>query len=78
MVDREETDGIVNNSWRWFKERRKRKKWVRLWIRKKASKEAYYSIINDLNLTDKVDFRKCLRINTLTVIPIFLFYLSEN
>ena len=78
MVDREETDGIVNNSWRWFKERRKRKKWVRLWIRKKASKEAYYSIINDLNLTDKVDFRKYLRINTLTVIPIFLFYLSEN
>ena len=78
MVDREETDGIVKNSWRWFKERRKRKKWVRLWIRKKASKEAYYSIINDLNLTDKVDFRKYLRINTLTVIPIFLFYLSEN
>ena len=78
MVDREETDGIVNNSWRWFKERRKRKKWVRLWIRKKASKEAYYSIINDLNLTDKVDFRKYLRINTLAAIPILLFYLNKD
>ena len=61
-----------------IKERRKRKKWVRLQIIKKASKKAYYSIINDLSLTDKVDFRKYVRINTFTAIPILLFYLNKN
>ena len=30
----------------------------RPWIRKRDSKGAYYSIINDLRLTDKEDFRK--------------------
>ena len=46
-----------------IKERRKRRQWVRPWIRKLDSKGAYYSIINDPNLTDKEDFRKYLRMN---------------
>ena len=41
-----------------IKERRDRKQWVLPWIRKRDSKGAYYSIINDLRLTDKEDFRK--------------------
>ena len=41
-----------------IKERRKRRQWVRPWTRKRDSKGAYYSIINDLRLTDKEDFRK--------------------
>ena len=49
-----------------IKERRKRRQWVRPWIRKRDSKGAYYSIINDLKLTDKEDFRKYLRMNTST------------
>ena len=40
-----------------IKERRKRRQWVRPWIRYRDSKGAYYSIINDLKLTDKEDFR---------------------
>ena len=35
-------------------------------MRKRDSKGAYYSIINDLKLTDKEDFRKYLRMNTST------------
>ena len=41
-----------------IKERRKLRQWVRPWIRKRDSKGAYYSIINDLRLADKEDFRK--------------------
>ena len=41
-----------------IKERRKRRQWVRPWIRKRDNKRAYYSIINDLRLMDKEDFRK--------------------
>ena len=48
------------------KERKKRRQCVRPWIRKRDSKEAYYSIINDLKLTGKEDFRKDLRMNTST------------
>ena len=40
------------------KERRKQRKWMRLQIRKRDSIGAYYSIINDLSLIDKKDFRK--------------------
>ena len=47
-----------------IKERRKRRQWVRPWIRKRDSKGAYYSIKNDLRLTNKEDFRKYLRMNT--------------
>ena len=36
------------------KEWRKRRQWVRPWIRKGA----YYSIMSDLRLTNKEDFRK--------------------
>ena len=39
---------------------------MRPWIRKRDSKGAYYSIINDLKFTDNEDFRKYLRINTST------------
>ena len=63
------------------KERRKQRKWMRIWIRKRDSIGAYcscYSIINDLSLTDKKDFRKYLRMNTLAAIPILLFYLHKN
>ena len=41
-----------------IKERRKQRQHVRPWIRKRDNKGAYYSIINDLRLTDKEDFRK--------------------
>ena len=41
-----------------IKERRKQRQWVRSWISKGDNKVAYYSIINDLRLTDKEDFRK--------------------
>ena len=50
------------------KQRRKRKQWVRPWIRKRDSEGAYYSIINYLRLTGKEKFRKCL----------LLFYLNKN
>ena len=40
------------------KERRKQRKWMLLQITKRDSIGAYYSIINDLSLTDKKDFRK--------------------
>ena len=46
------------------KERRKQRQWVRPSIKKRDSKGAYYSIINNLKLTDKEDFRKFLRMNT--------------
>ena len=60
------------------KERREQRKWVRPQIRKRNSKETYYSVINDLSLTDKDDFRKYLRMNTLTAIPILLSYLNKK
>ena len=60
------------------KERRKQRKWMRIRIRKKYGIGAYYSIINDLSLTDKKDFRKYLRMNTLAAIPILLFCLNKN
>ena len=41
-----------------IKERRKQRQRVLLWIRKRDSKESNFSIINDLRLTDKEDFRK--------------------
>ena len=61
-----------------IKERRKQRKWVFLRIRKRDSKGAYYSVMNDLSLTDKEDFRKYQRINKLPAIPILLFYLNKN
>ena len=48
----------------YIKQRRKRRQWVRPWIRKRDSKGKYYSIINDLRLTDKEDFRKYPQMNT--------------
>ena len=41
-----------------IKEKRKRRQGVCPWIKKGDSKGACYSIINDLRLTDKEDFRK--------------------
>ena len=60
------------------KEKKKQRKLARLRIRKRDSKGVYYSIINDLSLTDKEDFRKYLQINTLAATPILLFYSNEN
>ena len=48
----------------YIKQRRKRRQWVRPWIRKRDSKGAYYSIINEPRLTDKEGLRKYLRMNT--------------
>ena len=59
-------------------ERRKQRKWALLRIRKRDSKEAYYSVMNDLSLADKEDFRKYQRMNILPAIPILLFYLNKN
>ena len=53
-----------------IKERRKQRKWLRLRIRKRDSKGAYYLVINDLILTDKEDFRRYVRMNALAAIPI--------
>ena len=61
-----------------IKERRKQRKWARLWIRKRDSKGAYYSVINDPSLTDKEDFRKYPRMNTLAAVPILLLCLNRN
>ena len=52
-----------------IKEMRKQRKCLRLRIRKRYSKRANYSIINDLSLTCKEDSRKYLRTNTLAAIP---------
>ena len=43
-----------------IKERKKRRQWVHPWIRKKDSKRAYFSTINDLRLTDKEDFKNSI------------------
>ena len=56
--------GCLLLSQKYIKQRRKRRQWVRPWIRKRDSKGAYYLIINDLRLTDKEDFRKYLQMNT--------------
>ena len=73
---KQQPDRIVNNFLRWFiteprtyiKERRKRRQWMRRWIRKRDSKGVYYSIINYLKLTDKENLEK-----TLAAIPILLY-----
>ena len=41
-----------------------------IWIRKTDSKGSYYSIINDLRLTDKEHFTKKIYENPLASIPI--------
>ena len=60
------------------KEKRKRRQWVSPWIRKRDSKGAYYSIINDLRLTDKENFWKKISEKPLAAIPILLFCLNKN
>ena len=62
----------------YIKEKAKQRKWARLRIRKRDSKELYYSIKHDLSLTVKEDFRKYLRINALSAIPILLLYSNKN
>ena len=65
----QQTESIVTNFLKWFvteprsyiKERRERRQWVRFWLRKTDSKGAYYSIINDLRLTNNEDFKKKIR-----------------
>ena len=61
-----------------IKENRKRIPWVRPWIRKRDSEGAYYSIINDLRLTDKENFWKKISEKPLAAIPILLFCLNKN
>ena len=43
-----------------IKERRKQRQWEHPRIRRRDSKGAYYSIINDVRLTDKEEFRKSI------------------
>ena len=67
---------------RWFvteprtyiKERRKRIQWVRFWIRKTDIKGAYHSIINDLRLTDKEDFRRKICKKPLAAVPTLILF----
>ena len=56
----------------------KQRKWLRPWMRKRDGKGVYCSIINNPSLTDKEDFRKYLRLNTLAAIPILSFCLTKN
>ena len=56
--------GVFLLSQEYIKQRRKRQKWVHPFIRKRDSKGAYYSIINESRLTHKEDFRKNLGVNT--------------
>ena len=60
-----------------IKEKRKRRQWLRPWIRKRDSKGAYYAIINDLRLTDKENFWKKISEKPLVAIPILLFCLNK-
>ena len=48
------------------KKKQRRKIWIREWLLKRNEKGAYNGILNELRLTDKVDFRKYLRMNTST------------
>ena len=57
-----------------IKERRKQRQWVRSSIRKRDCKGAHYSIINDLKLTDKEDFRKYEYINISSNLKELKFY----
>ena len=67
---------IDNNCWRGLllsqehiKETRKRRQWVHPWVRKTDSRGAYYSIVNDLRLTDKEDFREYCYIKMKYFVP---------
>ena len=62
----------------YIKEKWKRRQWGRTWIRKRGSKGPYYSIINDLRLTDKENFWKKISEKPLPAIPILLFRLNKN
>ena len=69
---------LVTEPRTYTKERRRRRQWVRFWIKKTDSKGSCYSIINDLRLTDKEDFRKKICKKPLTAVPILLFCLNKN
>ena len=62
----------------YMKEKRKRRQWVRPWIRRRDSKGAYYSIINDLRLTDKENLSKKISAKPLAATPIILFCLNKS
>ena len=48
------------------KQRRKRKTWVKNWLKKREEKSAYNNILQELRLEDEEHFRKYLRMNTAT------------
>ena len=54
----------------YVKERRKRRQQLRFWIRETDSKGAYYSIMNDLRLTNKESFGKKICKKPLAAVPI--------
>ena len=43
--------------------RRKRKVWVKSWLRRRDEKGAYNDIIQELRLEDRYDYRKYMRMN---------------
>lgn len=46
--------------------RRNRSVWVKKWLLDRNEKGVYYSLLNELKLTDLESFRKYLRMNTAT------------
>ena len=83
-IDNNKLIGLLIISWdglllrQEHKKKKKRRKWVHPWIRKRDSKGPYCSIINDLRLTDKGNFRKKISEKPLAAIPILLFCLNKN
>lgn len=51
--------------------KRKRKVWMKDWLRERESKGAYSNILQELRLRDQENFRKYLRMNTTTFEVIF-------
>ena len=61
-----------------IKEKRKQRQWVRLRIRKRDSKGACSSIINDLRFDGQENFKKKIIEKPLAAIPVLLFCLNKQ
>ena len=65
------------------KKRRKRKHWVRPLLQRREERGAFYKLVRELQLTDKEDFRRFLRMNTETfqvysLLLLLLINISES
>ena len=56
--------------------KRRRSCWVKRWLLNREEKSAYSNIFTELYLTDQEEFRKYLRINTVTYTV--MIYPSKN